>query len=258
MSPFAGNLQQANKLKLWLFSLAAVLIALLVHLAIAAPFIWRPTLHSPPPAPPALEVAMFVLAPQVGDEFFEEQTPEPKVEPESEPELEPEIAEVPTEAEVMLKKKLDLPKLESKRETKPEPKNEKVEQTPKLADDTAIEAENKAAPVAGIGQEALDAERRWRDAVRLHIDRRKRYPRQAQRMRQEGVPVVHFKLDSKGNVIHADLEKGSGVASLDTEAVMLVKRAQPLPTPPAALVAKGGGIVNVSLPIEFSLIAGRT
>lgn len=254
MSPFAGNFQRANKLRRRLLTLAAMLVALLVHVAIAAPFIWRPTVNSPPPAPPALEVAMFVLAPQITEESHEEP------EQEAEPKVEPERVEVP--AEVVLEKKINPPpKRERKPEKKPEPIQEDLEKTPQplqqLAEKNALEAERKLAPVGGVGQEALDAERRWRDEVRLHIERRKRYPRQAQRMRQEGVPVVHFKLDSQGNVVQADLEKGSGVASLDTEALLLVKRAQPLPLPPAALLAKGGGVVNISLPIEFTLIAGR-
>src|SRR5699024_2766253 len=154
------------------------------------------------------------------------------------------------------------PEPKKKPEAKPEPQEKVEDKEPQekqqVAQKEARDADREAAPVAGVGQQAVDAERMWQQELRHHLDRRKRYPRQAQRMRQEGTPVVRFKLDGKGNVVQADLETGSGIVALDKEAVMLVKRAQPLPVPPADLVARSGGLVDVTLPIEFSLTSGRT
>lgn len=257
MTPLAGGYQQNSKLKRYFLRTVAVFAALLIHLAIAAPFVWQPKVESPPPAPPALEIAMFAMAPQAA----EERVAEPEPEPEPEPEVEPELPEEP--AEVVLEKKPEPPPEPKKEpEKKPEPEEEVVEEASQeeqqVAQKDARDADREAAPVAGVGQQAVDAERMWQQELRHHLDRRKRYPRQAQRMRQEGTPVVRFKLDGEGKVVQADLETGSGVVALDKEAVMLVKRAQPLPIPPADLVARSGGVVDVTLPIEFSLTSGRT
>lgn len=257
MTPLAGVYQRNGLLKRHLLRIAAVLVALLLHMAIAAPFIWSHKVDSPPPAPPALEIAMFAMAPQAAEETVDEAEPEP----EPELEIEPELPEEP--AEVVLEKKPEPPQPKKKPEPKPEPKpaeqpKDDTQSEQQVAQQGAIESEREAAPVAGMGQKVADAERMWQQELRHHLDRRKRYPRQAQRMRQEGTPVVRFKLDGNGNVVQADLETGSGVVALDREAVMLVKRAQPLPPPPAELTSKNGGMVDVTLPIEFSLVGGRT
>lgn len=90
---------------------------------------------------------------------------------------------------------------------------------------------------------------RWQGALLAHLERHKRYPRDAQMRRQEGAATIRFVMDSSGRVLSATLERGSGVESLDRESLALIERAQPLPLPP------GGGAerIDLAVPIRFQL-----
>lgn len=259
MTPLAGKVATGSIWQKWGWRLAAMAVAVILHLALAAPFLWQPAVESPPPAPPALEVAMVAMAPAATD-GAEEAPDEPELEPEPEPEPVPEPEPEP-EPEVVLEEKPEpppeMPKETPKEVKKPETPKERTEPKKQMAQSQAQESSTEAAPHAGQGKELEDAEQMWQQQLRVHLDRRKRYPRQAQRMRQEGAPVVRFTLDAKGNVVQVAMEKASGIRALDQEALALVKRAQPLPAPPKALVERSGGEINVTLPIEFSLTQGK-
>jgi TonB family protein len=69
-------------------------------------------------------------------------------------------------------------------------------------------------------------------------------------MRQQGVPYIRFVIDWEGNVLSVRLERSSGVAVLDREAVALPKRAQPLPKPPED---RPGDTIELVAPVEFLL-----
>ncbi len=86
------------------------------------------------------------------------------------------------------------------------------------------------------------------------MERFKIYPGQAQFRGQQGVASVRFVLDREGRVLSVKLDKSSGVASLDEEAVALVRRAQPFPKPPQAVA---GDRVELAAPVEFSLKGRR-
>lgn len=77
---------------------------------------------------------------------------------------------------------------------------------------------------------ALDG---YRNSVRMHIDRAKRYPRIAEQRRIEGVAVVSFRLSSDGKVVAGpDLVKGSGYGLIDRAALRAVTRGAPYPKYP--------------------------
>ena len=78
----------------------------------------------------------------------------------------------------------------------------------------------------------------------------KRYPREAQDRRQQGIPYIRFVMDRDGRVVSTMLERGSGYPALDREAVALPKRAQPLPKPPAEVT---GSSLELVVPVEFFL-----
>lgn len=90
----------------------------------------------------------------------------------------------------------------------------------------------------------------WEGRVLAHLHRYKRYPRAAQFNRREGVPWVRIILDRQGRVLSSRLDKGSGVRSLDDEALALLERAQPLPPPPDNV---RGERIELVVPIEFFL-----
>lgn len=110
-----------------------------------------------------------------------------------------------------------------------------------------------AAPVSGAAaahaarNAALSA---WQTAIRLHLERRKRYPDQARVRRQEGEAMVRFTMTRDGRVTVAELVRGSGHAALDRETLALPERAQPLPPPPAEIA---GDQIEIVVPIQFSL-----
>ncbi|MEF1229658.1 TonB family protein, partial [Vibrio fortis] len=89
----------------------------------------------------------------------------------------------------------------------------------------------------------------WQQALHAHLEREKRYPRKAKRMKKKGMPVIKFTMDRQGNVIDVVLVKSSGTLSLDNEAVDLVYRAQPLIKPPTSIT---GTRLSLTLPINFS------
>lgn len=90
----------------------------------------------------------------------------------------------------------------------------------------------------------------WRGLVLARLDRFKLYPAAAEIRRQQGVPYIRITMDREGRVLDTLLERGSGVAALDREALSLPRRAQPLPRPPAEVT---GERIELVTPVEFYL-----
>lgn len=89
----------------------------------------------------------------------------------------------------------------------------------------------------------------WQRRLHAHLEQHKKYPRQARRFGRQGTPVIAFTMDRNGLVLAVKLVKSSGNRSLDEEAQALVKRAEPLPKPPASLE---GARLTFTVPISFS------
>ena len=141
----------------------------------------------------------------------------------------------------------------------------KLEQSTKDNKENAVDQEAQAMPTA---QEALlsdktaaqqqgplnhqghTAKLNWQQKLYLQLEKEKRYPRSARRMRRQGVPTVTFTMDRQGNVQDVLLINSSGTNSLDKEAVALVYRAQPLPRPPASITS---GQLTLTVTINFSM-----
>lgn len=81
------------------------------------------------------------------------------------------------------------------------------------------------------------------------IEQFRRYPADALWRKQQGVVHLHFRMDRKGHVLAADVAGSSGVAALDTEALRMLKRAEPLPEIPR----DRPDTLDVSVPVEFFL-----
>jgi protein TonB len=78
----------------------------------------------------------------------------------------------------------------------------------------------------------------------------KRYPEQARRLRQEGRVKVRFTIDRRGRVISQQIVVSSGHALLDREVEAMLRRASPLPAIPASLSKSR---LTLTLPIVFNL-----
>jgi TonB family protein len=90
----------------------------------------------------------------------------------------------------------------------------------------------------------------WTTQIVAQLERYKRYPPEAQSRGEQGVAQVFFTLDRQGRVLESRVLQSSGSAALDAEALALLQRAQPFPTPPAEL---GGERVRLTVPIRFDL-----
>lgn len=112
-------------------------------------------------------------------------------------------------------------------------------------------SDRAAAPQQGARSLATPAAQlSFRDLLLGHLQRHRRYPRMAQARGRQGVPYIRFTMDRQGRVLSSSLERGSGHESLDAEALALLVRAQPLPSPPPEL---GGDSLEIVVPIEFRL-----
>lgn len=108
---------------------------------------------------------------------------------------------------------------------------------------------NQAAPAPGASSShASQSPATWQGALLARLERYKRYPAEAMADHQEGVPMLHFAMDRHGHVLSAHIQRGSGHTLLDQEALALVRRAEPLPSPPDSVA---GNPVVLTVPIEF-------
>ncbi len=125
------------------------------------------------------------------------------------------------------------------REPPPAPKASRPEpQTPDVAQDQASSPEHDA----------------YLALLRQRLQKALRYPRNAQRRRQEGTVEVRFGITAAGQLHEQQVEllASSGIQALDRAALASVRRAAPFPAPPSTLIALKPR-VEVSLPVEFQL-----
>lgn len=110
----------------------------------------------------------------------------------------------------------------------------------------AQEAPRAVAPQTSRGAVTVSPAR-WQSRLLAHLERRKRYPADARRQRQQGTAQVRFTIDAGGNVQSVSLVSSSGVAALDQEVVAMVRRASPVPAPPPGINR------TIVVPVRFSL-----
>lgn len=95
---------------------------------------------------------------------------------------------------------------------------------------------------------ALDG---YRHAVRMRIDRAKRYPQIAQQRRIEGTAVVAFRISSTGKLIAGpELVKSSGYSLIDKASLRAVRRGAPYPKYPGEADPAGHAF---EVPVRFHL-----
>nr|WP_093188078.1 energy transducer TonB [Thiocapsa sp. KS1] len=82
------------------------------------------------------------------------------------------------------------------------------------------------------------------------LERHKRYPALARKMRQEGIVRVRFVIDRNGRVISHRIETSSGHTALDDAASELLRRASPMPAIPARM---GQSRLEIVVPIAYRL-----
>lgn len=93
-----------------------------------------------------------------------------------------------------------------------------------------------------------DAVAQWQNLLLGHLEKFRRYPRQAQRLNQQGVAYVRFAVDRSGAVSQIRIGRSSGYPALDAGTLETVRLAAPVPSPPAAIE---GDPVDVMVPVAF-------
>ena len=78
------------------------------------------------------------------------------------------------------------------------------------------------------------------------IAKYKQYPKIAQMRGWQGTVIADLEIDSKGSVVSVKIKKSSTYEVLDNEALEMIKKASPFPTPPESLRGKN---FNVLVPI---------
>lgn len=90
----------------------------------------------------------------------------------------------------------------------------------------------------------------WQGQLLGHLKTFRRYPRQAESARQQGIVLVGITVDRNGQLLKANIRQASGYPLLDAEALATVRRASPLPPPTAEIP---GDPVIAEIPVQFSL-----
>jgi protein TonB len=83
-----------------------------------------------------------------------------------------------------------------------------------------------------------------------HLNRKKSYPAEAKKARQQGVVAVRFTIGRTGAVSNVSIKRSSGHEILDTATLDLLRRISPLPAFPASMKQASATVV---IPIEYSL-----
>tara|TARA_R110002096_G_scaffold257381_1_gene450712 strand:- start:36404 stop:36784 length:381 start_codon:yes stop_codon:yes gene_type:complete len=73
----------------------------------------------------------------------------------------------------------------------------------------------------------------WQKAVSKKIAKKQSYPRAALRKELQGRAKVEINIDREGNIVAHTIQSSTGHEVLDKEVPKLMKRASPLPAPPA-------------------------
>ncbi|WP_426578323.1 energy transducer TonB [Xenorhabdus stockiae] len=84
--------------------------------------------------------------------------------------------------------------------------------------------------------------------LRQEIERHKRYPRKAKRMKQEGTVTVNFILQDDGSITAAKIIQSSGYSAMDNEALKALSLAKSIGPKPTTLPA------DITLQISFELV----
>jgi protein TonB len=196
------------------------------------PPIPEPVVEPPPPPPPEpfIDVPLPVLPPPPDFTAFLPPPP-PPVQP-------PRVERPRPRAERQFERSVERPRRPDP--PRPRPPQREAAAPPRAA----APAANAAAPSQGQSAPVMSVAS-WRGTLVAHLNRFKRFPPGG----STGVATVAFTIDRSGRVVGASLVGSSGDAALDAEAVAMVRRASPVPAPPAGV---GGGSISLTVPVRFN------
>jgi TonB family protein len=104
------------------------------------------------------------------------------------------------------------------------------------------DVQQQAVPAAQTNPQLL----KWKSRVQAHVASAIR--RLADAPDSGGTALVAFTIDRKGKVLSGDIRQSSGNDALDAATIVAVRRASPVPRPPAEI---SGEQVSLTLPVGF-------
>jgi len=155
------------------------------------------------------------------------------------------VLEPPPPPQPKVQKKPPPKQREVERKKPINPDKPKARQTTAPPTSEARRANTAAAPAAGAESSVSPAS--WRGTLMAHLNRYKRFPAGAA---GNGVASVAFTINRSGQVTSVRMIGASGDGVLDQEAVALLHRASPVPSPPPSVGS--GGAVTLTVPIRFN------
>ncbi|CFR22812.1 putative TonB protein [Yersinia kristensenii] len=166
---------------------------------------------------------------------------------------------VERKVETAKKEPTKVKRLQQKVMTPRQPISEPISESPSkpsapaAATSTPLSGESHQVAAAANSDSAHNQKSKmnWKSRLQGHLAGFKRYPLSAKKQRQQGTASIRFVVNTEGYVLSAKLIKSSGIAALDQESLAMIKRAQPLPQPPAELLSNGQ--VTLTMPIGFEL-----
>lgn len=169
------------------------------------------------------------------EEVRQEERDTPTVVEEAERVVAPQPAETPKEQQ---------PVAQQQTEASAESVAAEAKAAPSL--ETPRESAKSTAPNPGTGESAVRVRTTWQRQLVAHLDRNKRYPPGSARRGAE--ILVSFTLDRTGRVVSASLVRSSGDSAFDDAALSMVRRADPVPAPPALVADEG---LSFTVPVVF-------
>ncbi|KPF43411.1 energy transducer TonB [Rhizobium sp. AAP43] len=144
-------------------------------------------------------------------------------------------------------KKPDPVKKQVVKKQKPQAQVQASQAARKAEAQVAQSNRNAAAATSNSTGRSSVSPAKWQSRLASHLERRKKYPPEARRNREEGTVYVRFKIDDSGNVLTVSLSRSSGSTALDNAVLDMVRRASPVPAPPA------GVNKTITTPVRFNI-----
>jgi len=101
-------------------------------------------------------------------------------------------------------------------------------------------------PMGEVSKTPSAAEITWQRSMLSRVQRFHRYPARAHN--ESGVAQVEFAIDRAGRVLSSRITKSSGHAVLDQDALALIRRASPFPSPPPSVSDE---LLTVIIPVRY-------
>jgi periplasmic protein TonB len=245
MSMFAETIlppRESGGLRRW--GLAA-LIVIAAHVALIVALIYVRQSEMPPGNPPdtvMINLAPIAVAPPPQEEV--ETPPQPQqVQPQTPPQptVQPQQTQAPVAPDMV---EAPQPEVMMAPPPPPKPVQHEAKRKPQHARPRTNlpHSVKNAAPTPGFSGEAAES---WRSEIVEKISSVKEYPEAARPA--SGTAIVAFSVNRSGEILGARLVRSSGSSLLDRAAVETVRRANPVPPPPAGV--PGG---SFTIPLHFS------